>query len=49
METGHPIGLQGATGKTTGEHLHFEVKVDPMIFFAPPLGMGLAEWRGLLR
>ena len=28
--TNKPIGRQGATGITTGEHLHFEIIVDPL-------------------
>jgi murein DD-endopeptidase MepM/ murein hydrolase activator NlpD len=37
VEAGEPIGIIGATGKTTGEHLHFSVRsgrrwIDPLEF-----------------
>lgn len=35
---GDVIGIQGRTGDATGEHLHFEVIVDPRLFFFNNLG-----------
>lgn len=50
MAAGQIIGRQGATGDATGEHLHFELVIDPRLFFAQPLGPALArDPRELLR
>ena len=47
---GQIIGRQGATGDATGAHLHFEIIVSPLLFFAQPLGpVLLRDPRELLR
>jgi len=37
IKAGDIIGRQGATGLVTGEHLHFELIIDPQLFFVPEL------------
>jgi murein DD-endopeptidase MepM/ murein hydrolase activator NlpD len=54
VDTGDLLGLVGETGKVTGPHLHFEVRINENNFFAtrnpelwlvPPIGWGLIAGR----
>ncbi len=50
IKTGEIVGLSGATGKVTGPHLHFEVRIgdnsfsrsrNPELWIVPPQGWGI--------
>jgi murein DD-endopeptidase MepM/ murein hydrolase activator NlpD len=49
VEAGRVIGRQGSTGMATGEHLHFELIANPLLFFGSPLGMDSRARKELLR
>jgi murein DD-endopeptidase MepM/ murein hydrolase activator NlpD len=41
VEAGQVIGRQGDTGISTGEHLHFEVIINPLIYLTNGWNLGL--------
>lgn len=54
VNTGERLGLSGSTGKVTGPHLHFEVRLgkndffttrNPELWIAPPQGWGILAGR----
>jgi murein DD-endopeptidase MepM/ murein hydrolase activator NlpD len=54
IEAGHLLGTSGKTGKTTGPHLHFEVRLgkgglfqsrNPELWLVPPQGYGVLAGR----
>lgn len=47
--TGQVVGKQGNTGRSDGEHTHFAVIPDPLLFFPAPIGLSDKLRKELLR
>ncbi|KAF0112089.1 MAG: Peptidase M23 [Chloroflexi bacterium] len=54
LKTGNQVGIIGMTGKTSGPHLHFEIRIEnengdkvqnPELWLVPPIGYGVIAGR----